>query len=188
MNRCLTIAMLCALASTVGVAFAQTYHLTEYALTSAGGKESGGAYILSASAGLAVTGVDEGPASSPLYAEDLGFWRWGHLPVLGVNDPSGPAEVTHFALSPSIPNPSSRQTTIRYAIPSSAGVITVSLKLYDLTGRMMRDLDSGSRTPGVHTVMWDGRDTDGALVRGGIYFYRIVAGHFTASRRLALVR
>jgi len=87
-----------------------------------------------------------------------------------------------------MPNPSSRQATIRYAIPSSAGVTSVSLKLYDLTGRMVRDLESGSCAPGVHAVTWDGRDEGGSMARGGIYFYRIVAGRFTANRRLVFVR
>jgi hypothetical protein len=43
-------------------------------------------------------------------------------------------------------------------------------------------------SPGLNEVSWDGTDDRGALVRSGMYFYRLDVGHLSLTRRLVLVR
>ena len=107
------------------------------------------------------------------------------MPVLSIPDPAPDAPVA-FALYPNTPNPFARATTIRYAIPAASGGVPVSLRIFDLSGRLVRTLDSGRRDAGVHTAHWDGADGVGHALGGGIYFCRITAGPFAATRRLVL--
>jgi flagellar hook assembly protein FlgD len=93
-----------------------------------------------------------------------------------------------FELFANTPNPVNQQTMIRYAIPTSSSPISVDLGIYDLAGRLVRDIDSGPRGQGVHAVGWDGHDGNGNPVPSGLYFYRIVAGQFVARRRLIVAR
>ena len=152
------------------------------AFGSAGGAMTGGPYHLGMTAGQSVTGQATSP-STTLHAEDAGFWRWVRAPVVDVAPPE-PSAVTQFALYPCVPNPFSGQTTIRYAIPSHADV---RLQIYDVAGRLVRVLVSGARDPGSYVVPWDGRDGTGRREVSGIYFYRIEAGRFVATRRLVLI-
>lgn len=165
----------------------QPANLTAATFGSSGIAQQGSALRLGMTVGQPVTGFGTGP-SVPLYAELAGFWRWGYLPVLDVDEPEIPNEVTHFALYPSSPNPFSRHTAIRYAIPSSAGPTHVRVRLFDLAGRVVRVLDSGPREPGIHVTTWDGDDESGHPAGGGVYFYRIEAGRYEATRRLVLIR
>ena len=169
-------------------ALAQTYRLTSTAFGSAGGAPtSTSPYRLGMTAGQSVTGVGTGPAS-PLYAESAGFWLWGLLPVLDVPAPGPGERSVQFALSPGSPNPFTVETTLRYAIPSSSGPTAVGLRVYDLSGRLVRTLDYGTRDPGRHSVEWNGRDEAGHPLRNGLYFCRLEAGGFSANRRLILIR
>lgn len=73
--------------------------------------------------------------------------------------------------------------------PRSASPGTyVSIRLFDLSGRMVRVIEEGLRVPGLHTASWDGRDEAGAQSGAGIYFYRMQAGPYRAQRRLVLIR
>jgi flagellar hook assembly protein FlgD len=52
----------------------------------------------------------------------------------------------------------------------------------------VRNLFTGNLPPGTHTFKWDGRDDSGRGAAGGIYFLRMVAGEYTATRKMTLVR
>ena len=64
----------------------------------------------------------------------------------------------------------------------------VELVVYDLSGRRVRTLVSGPVEAGTHEVQWDGRDAQGRTVASGVYIYRLVAGEFSESRRMTLVK
>jgi hypothetical protein len=70
------------------------------------------------------------------------------------------------------PNPFRPATTIQYGMarPGSA-----EIKIFDVSGRVVRSLFSGISAAGYHTVVWDGRDDRGASVPSGIYFCRLHA-------------
>jgi hypothetical protein len=74
-------------------------------------------------------------------------------------------------------NPS---TTIRFDLPAAANV---TLQIFDLSGREIERLAHGKFSAGAHQVQWNA-----AKYAGGIYFYRLRAGNFSATRKLILVR
>jgi predicted outer membrane repeat protein len=89
-------------------------------------------------------------------------------------------------LEQNYPNPFNPITRIRLGL---AGPERVSLKIYDVAGRLVRTLLGGQELEaGVHAYEWDGKSDEGRPVASGIYFYRIEAGGFTASRKMILLR
>lgn len=73
--------------------------------------------------------------------------------------------VTSFALVQNYPNPFNPNTTINYEIASDCHV---SLRIYDVTGKLIKVLEDRYRERGRHTAEWDGRDNVGRAVASGI--------------------
>jgi len=86
----------------------------------------------------------------------------------------------HFELYQNYPNPFNPTTIIRYEIPTKTHV---SLIVYNLLGQEVTTLVSKEQTSGLHKVQFDG-----AGLTSGIYFYRVVAGYFTETKKLILLR
>jgi len=84
-----------------------------------------------------------------------------------------------------LPTPAKTGTVLRFALPKSANV---SLDVFDIAGRSVRNLASGSMAAGVHTTSWDLRDMDGGRVEGGMYFLRLRVDNQVLTQRLAVVR
>ncbi|MBE0564778.1 MAG: T9SS type A sorting domain-containing protein [Krumholzibacteria bacterium] len=93
---------------------------------------------------------------------------------------------TAFRLGQNRPNPFNPSTTIVFDLPAQS---LVDLKVYDLSGRLVRVLHAAELLPaGTRETVWNGRDERGRLVATGVYFYRLRAGGFTATRRMTLVK
>ncbi len=90
-----------------------------------------------------------------------------------------------WALHQNSPNPWGASTEIRYDV---AAATPVRIKIYSPTGRLIRTLVDRSVQPGCHTAAWDGTNSSGKQVGDGIYFYKMEAGEFTATRKLLLMR
>jgi hypothetical protein len=93
---------------------------------------------------------------------------------------------TSFALGQAFPNPSANATSIRFSVPSQGG--NVDLSVFDVTGRRVRTLLSGSQSAGHHVVDWDGVNANGDRVAAGTYFYRLRAENFDQTKRLVRLR
>ena len=84
------------------------------------------------------------------------------------------------------PNPFNPTTTIRYSLPKAANV---TLAVYDVGGRLVRMLVNDVRKPaGVFEASWNGTDSTGNPVASGVYFYRLVAGSETLTRKAVLLK
>lgn len=90
---------------------------------------------------------------------------------------------TELALGAAFPNPSRGPLTIGFAMPRSG---EVSLRIYDVTGRVVRTLVAGAREAGVYQEVWDARDDQGVAASPGIYFSRLATADGVRSRRIAL--
>ena len=90
-----------------------------------------------------------------------------------------------FDLDQNYPNPFNPTTDISFSLPSAANV---SLRVYNLLGQEVATVVDGDMGAGVHTVTWDGSNDGGAQVSSGIYFYRLVAGDYTATRKMMLLK
>jgi rhodanese-related sulfurtransferase len=91
-----------------------------------------------------------------------------------------------FSLAQNSPNPFNPSTTIRYNVPESCS--EVSLRVYDLRGRLVRVLIDGKREGGEHTVFFDGRYNSGRQLPSGVYLYRLVSGEFSSTRKMLLLK
>lgn len=81
------------------------------------------------------------------------------------------------------PNPFSVSTRLSYTITTQGAF--VSLDVYDVSGRLVRELSHGFEAPGTHEIEWDGTDAAGRYARAGVYFIRgTVGGQPLASRVL----
>jgi hypothetical protein len=93
---------------------------------------------------------------------------------------------TSFALYQNVPNPFNPSTAISYDVPPGGGVVT--LRLYDVAGRLVRTLVDESQPAGRKTVGWNGASDAGKRVASGIYFYRMTAPGFTETRKMVLLQ
>ena len=89
-------------------------------------------------------------------------------------------------LCKSYPNPFLNITTIKYNLIGNN--IQVSLKIYDITGKLVRTLVNETRNLGVHTTQWDGKDDSGNQVTAGVYFCRLTAGDSISNSKLIVLR
>ncbi len=87
----------------------------------------------------------------------------------------------HFAS----PNPFGPSTTIHFALRSSENV---RLAIYDVRGRMVKNLEDKVLLPGEHFRTWDATDEAGRKVSSGVYFYRLGGAALERTGRLVLTR
>ncbi|MFB3041947.1 MAG: T9SS type A sorting domain-containing protein, partial [Candidatus Poribacteria bacterium] len=98
--------------------------------------------------------------------------------------------ITKFALLQNYPNPFNPETWIPYALKNSA---QVKIHIYNMQGQVVRKLDLGFQKSAEYVTRdkaayWDGRNNMGEHVASGIYFYRIQAEDFSATRRMLVVK
>ena len=82
------------------------------------------------------------------------------------------------------PNPTTGATTITLALPRRAKTRLVA---YDLNGRLVRTLFSGTMEAGVRPISWDGRSDRGEKAPGGIYFIRLESADRISVRKLVIL-
>ena len=88
------------------------------------------------------------------------------------------------------PNPFNPETWIPYRLAEDANV---TLTIYDLSGQVVRTLQVGHRIASAYenrskAIYWDGRNDVGERVASGIYFYTLIAGNFSATRKMAILK
>ncbi len=85
------------------------------------------------------------------------------------------------------PNPFNPITNIKYYIKARGHV---SLKIYNVTGQLIRTLVDEIQTPRPEgfTVHWDGTNNAGKQTASGVYFYRLVAGPFSDTKKMLILR
>ncbi|MCG9128069.1 T9SS type A sorting domain-containing protein [Candidatus Poribacteria bacterium] len=88
------------------------------------------------------------------------------------------------------PNPFNPETWIPYQLSEES---SVSVKIYDTTGKLIRSLPLGIQSPGFYNsrdraAYWDGRNVLGEQVSSGIYFYQLTTPTYQQTRRLVIVK
>lgn len=79
---------------------------------------------------------------------------------------------TTFGLHQNHPNPFRTTTTISYQVGDEGQKreSSVSLKIYNITGRLVKTLIDSHQSPGYYKIRWDGRDKNDNILPAGIYF------------------
>ncbi len=93
---------------------------------------------------------------------------------------------TKFELAVAQPNPFSKNTSVRFAVPVQGQRVEISV--FDVTGRRVRALVDGPQNAGYHVAGWDGRDEEGLRVTSGVYFYRMEAGSFEQVQKVTVLK
>ena len=98
--------------------------------------------------------------------------------------------VPETKLLPNFPNPFNPETWIPYQLAEGA---EVTVFVYDTRGRLVRTIPLGYKATGYYltrseAVHWDGQNENGERVSSGVYFVRFVAGGYSASRRVVIVK
>ena len=62
------------------------------------------------------------------------------------------------------------------------------MKIYDITGQVVRHLVNQQQVAGSHQVEWDGLDASGAPTANGVYIYELRAGEYRAVRKMLLIK
>jgi hypothetical protein len=124
---------------------------------------------------------------------DLDKYNWvlkhvQMVPSGGIGGDGGAILPRSLALHQNYPNPFNPSTTIVYDIPEGLSGDDMSLTVYDVRGREIRDLEVGPATSGRHQVAWNGRDDMGRLTASGIYLYRLVVGNGVETKRMLLMK
>ncbi|MCK9209430.1 MAG: T9SS type A sorting domain-containing protein [Ignavibacteriaceae bacterium] len=83
--------------------------------------------------------------------------------------------VTTFELYQNYPNPFNPTTTVSFTLSRS---ITTSIKIYNILGKEITTLVEENLSAGEHTVQWNGKDQEGNLLSGGVYFIQMIAGSY----------
>ena len=103
------------------------------------------------------------------------------VPVTGVDD----GVPDRLVLRGATPNPFNPATDIRFGLPAAA---RTTLRVFDVSGRLVRTLVDGPLSAGAHTRRWDGRDESGRDASSGVYFVRLLAGADRAITSMTLIR
>jgi hypothetical protein len=113
--------------------------------------------------------------------KDSTTWSFSITPVEGFDNIP-----TEFNLGQNYPNPFNPSTLISFSLPKEA---PVTFEVYNMLGVKIRTLMAGeSKSAGVYSVSWDGRDNAGVSMPSGVYLYRVSAGSFLASKKMTLLK
>ncbi len=104
---------------------------------------------------------------------------------LGTSDVPGGDLAHRVRLRQNVPNPFNPSTEISFELTEGGAV---ALRIFDVSGRLVKTLLEGHRPTGGHTLTWRGDDDNGRAVGSGMYIYRLDSGGEIQTRTMTLVR
>ena len=90
-----------------------------------------------------------------------------------------------FNLYNNFPNPFNPITTLRYDLQED---VLVNVTIYDMMGRIVKNLVNGQQTAGYKTIQWNATNNIGQQVSAGLYLYTIQAGKFRQTKKMVLLK
>ena len=112
-----------------------------------------------------------------------GFWD----ETLSTTKVPSPDVPDLFTLGNNYPNPFNPSTAISFDVPKTISG-DISLKIYDLSGKEIITLASGSYLPGKYTVNWNAVNNFGEPVASGMYVYRYVSSEQAITRKMLYMK
>ncbi len=99
--------------------------------------------------------------------------------VIGINNISS-SSPDNYSLSQNYPNPFNPLTKIRFSVKDEG---STSIKVYDLLGREVETLVNERMRPGTYEISFDG-----GKYPSGVYFYRLVSGKYSETKKMSLIK
>ena len=124
------------------------------------------------------------PADEALVMGRILDWLTEPTGATGVTPLPASAPVV-LSLSQNAPNPFSGSTSLQFAVPTSG---PVKLSVYNVSGRKVVDLVNRPMDAGTYSADWDGRDSRGSRVAGGVYFYRLESSGGSLTKEMVRLR
>jgi hypothetical protein len=90
-----------------------------------------------------------------------------------------------FKLYPTYPNPFKKITTIIYDVPYTS---KVTLFIYDISGRQIKQLINGRQEIGRYTISWDGRAENGRKCSAGVYFLSMKTENYKSIKKVLIAK
>lgn len=90
-----------------------------------------------------------------------------------------------FVLLGNYPNPFNPSTTLSFSLPTTS---VVEISIYDVRGKLVKQLSQTEFAAGRHSVLWNGQDTEQMGVGSGIYLYRIRTDFGTVTGKMTLLK
>jgi len=90
-----------------------------------------------------------------------------------------------FTLDQNYPNPFNPTTTLQYGLPETSNM---TLNIFDIAGRKIKQWNITNQQPGWHEVIWDGTDMNGNTVSTGVYIYSLQAGDFIDTKKMVFMK
>jgi hypothetical protein len=119
-------------------------------------------------------------------------WGYGKLRILdairvaiGVREMADGRRPPALLLDQNFPNPFNPTTWIPFYVPADG---RATLKIFDVTGRLVKLVRDRWYRSGPHSVLWDGTDESGVQVSSGVYFCELVQGTERQTRKMTLIR
>jgi len=106
-------------------------------------------------------------------------------------EPTVPTGSDHIPISNSelvinnYPNPFNPNTTISFNLPNTA---EVTLEVFNVKGQLVNTLVKDQMESGIHSVVWNGLDSNQKSVSSGIYFYKIISANESKSNKMILMK
>ena len=102
---------------------------------------------------------------------------------LDVNEETNIPIISH--LKGNYPNPFNPDTIISFSLKAKE---QVSIKVYDIRGRLVKTLIEEQLPAGEHIIVWDGTNNSGNLVASGIYFSKMITEDYRATKKMSLIK
>lgn len=102
-----------------------------------------------------------------------------------VVDPYNSLLPSDFRVHKNYPNPFNPNTVIAWEQGSANRVV---LAIYDVNGRLVRELVNSYQSAGYHEAIWAGRDAFGDIVPAGLYVYRVSSAQQTHTQKMLLLK
>ena len=120
----------------------------------------------------------------------LGFFNGERLTSIDNQEFNSLPEI--FELQQNYPNPFNPDTKIRYSIPevmkqNHLSLMNVTLKVYDILGKEIVTLVNEEQSSGIYEVEFN-NNTVSSIIPSGVYVYRLIAGDYSSSKKMLLLK
>ncbi len=126
------------------------------------------------------------PQTSFVDAGGTGTWGWIqkapflHLNLEAINIGINEKDIQNAVLHQNIPNPAVETTTVNFQIVKAN---EVSLALYDVTGKLIKSINEGNLSAGMHTITLETSTID-----AGVYFYTLTVGDQILTKKMTIMK